>query len=295
MSGRARTIHAFAEGVGLARAIASRLRARIVRVRVHRFPDGETLMHVATPPGRHAILVSPLDDPNAKLIETVLAADALRRAGARRVTLIAPYLPYMRQDKMFRRGEPISQRVIGALIAQSVDDVITVEPHLHRARHLADAVPCRRAISVSAAPAIAGWIARAAPGALVAGPDAESQRWTLAIARRARLQSVVGNKRRSGDRRVDVSFGRLPAARRAVIVDDIASSGATLAAAARALRRAGISTVDAVVVHAIFASGALALVRRAGIRRIVSCDTIAHPTNAIRCAPLVADALEALR
>ncbi len=286
-------VHAFAEGARLAREIARRLRARCAMVRAHRFPDGESLVRIATPPGRHAVLVSPLDEPNPKLVETMLAADALRRAGARRITLVAPYLPYMRQDKVFEPGEPVSQRVMGAMLARWFDGLITVEPHLHRVRRLADAVPCRRAEAVSAAPAIADWVARNARGALVVGPDAESRRWTLAIARRAGLRAALGHKRRIGDRRVKIRFMKLPAARRAVIVDDIASSGATLAAAARELRRCGIRTVDAVVVHAIFAPGALAAIRRAGVRRIVSCDTIPDPTNAIRCAPLIAAALEA--
>ncbi len=288
-------IHAFAEDAALARAVARTLRARCAAVRVHRFPDGETLIRIATPPGRHAVLVSPLHNPNPRLVETMLAADALRQAGAQRITLIAPYLPYMRQDRVFEPGEPVSQRVMGAMLARWFDELITVEPHLHRVTRLADAVPCRRAEAVSAAPAIADWIVRNAPGALIVGPDEESRRWTFAIARRAGLEAAIGSKHRSGDRTVTVRFEKLPAARRAVIVDDIASSGATLAAAARALRASGIGTVDAVIVHAIFAPGARAAIRRAGVRRIVSCDTIPDPSNVIRCAPLIAAALEALR
>jgi len=77
-----------------------------------------------------------------------------------------------------------------------------------------------------------------------------------------------------------------------VIVDDRASSGVTLAAAARALRRQGIPTVDALVVHAIFAPGALARIHAAGVRQVVSCDTVPHLTNGMRTAPLVAAALK---
>ncbi|HSQ00334.1 MAG TPA: phosphoribosyltransferase family protein, partial [Candidatus Dormibacteraeota bacterium] len=83
----------------------------------------------------------------------------------------------------------------------------------------------------------------------------------------------------------------LPERRRAVLIDDIASSGATLAAAARALCRTGIATVAVAVVHPICAPGALGRIRRAGVRRIVSSDTIAHPTNASAVAPLLAAAL----
>jgi ribose-phosphate pyrophosphokinase len=181
-------VHAFADGAKVAREIARSMGARHAAIWVHRFPDGETLVRVATPPGSHPILLSLLHDPNPKLVETVLAADALRRAGARRITLVAPYLPYMRQDRVFVPGEPVSQRVMGALLAQWFDALVTVEPHLHRVSRLAEAVPCRRTQALSAAPAIAGWIVRNAPDALVVGPDAESRRWTLAIARRAGLR-----------------------------------------------------------------------------------------------------------
>ncbi len=127
------------------------------------------------------------------------------------------------------------------------------------------------------------------------GPDEESARWVKAIARDAGAPWVVGEKRRLGDRDVRIHFGRLPAARRAIVIDDIASSGATMAAAIRALRTAGVAQVEAVVVHAIFAPGALTKIRRAGARRVVSCDTVAHPTNAIRVAGLFAAALEPTR
>jgi ribose-phosphate pyrophosphokinase len=77
-------------------------------------------------------------------------------------------------------------------------------------------------------------------------------------------------------------------------VDDIASSGGTLAVAARALHREGISTIDAAVVHAIFAPNALSRIRAAGIRTLVSCDSIPHETNAIRSLTLLSSTLREL-
>jgi ribose-phosphate pyrophosphokinase len=194
---------------------------------------------------------------------------------------------------VFRAGDAVSQRVIGALVGSAFERVLCVEAHLHRARRLADVVPCR-ARSLSAAPAVAEWLRRTAGAGVVVGPDEESAAWVRAIARGVGARALVGRKRRLGDRRVRVSLPALPlgaAGRRAVVVDDVAASGATLAATVRALRRAGAPRVDVVVVHAIFGAGALARVARAGARRIVSCDTLAHPTNRIPVAPLVADAL----
>lgn len=286
-------LHAFDDARRFGSALARATRAPLRRVHVHRFPDGESRVQVQAPTRARAVLVRALDAPNPKLVETLLAADALRRAGAPRVTLVAPYLPYMRQDTLFEPGEAVSQRVVGDLLGRSFDRVVTIEAHLHRIRRLDEVFPCP-ARSIAAAPAIAAWLRGRAPRALLVGPDEESAPWVRAIARAARVPWLVAAKRRFGDARVHVQLPALPAgriARTAVIVDDIASSGATLAAAARALRRAGVAHVWVVVVHALFAAGAIARIERAGVTRIVSCDTVVHPSNGIHVAPLVARAL----
>jgi len=282
-------IHAFADGLHYARQIARLLSVSPAIVKVHHFPDRETLVRVAPNPSRHAILVRSFDTPNAKLIETIFAADALRRAGSKRVTLVAPYLAYMRQDRVFHPGEPISQRVIGDFLGRYFDAVLTMEPHLHRVKSLREIIASRSRV-VSAAPAIARWIR--SKDCVVIGPDSESGLMAKSVAKILGASFVVGEKTRIGDRRVSVRLGAMPHAGRAVIVDDIASSGVTMAAAVRAVREAGIATVDAVIVHAIFAPGAIESIRGAGARRVVSCDTIAHETNAITTASLFADALK---
>ena len=288
--GRLWRVHTFADSAPFARHLARLLDVSCATVRLHRFPDGESLVRVRRPVGTHAILVRSLHDPNAKLLETVLAGDALYRAGARRVTLVAPYLPYMRQDTVFAPGEPVSQRVVGAWLGASFDALYTIETHLHRVRTLGAVVP-GRAASLSAAPVIAAWLRATAADTCVVGPDAESESWVRRIAQVAQRPWLVCRKERLGDRAVRIHLPARPLGRRAVIVDDIASSGATLAATARALRRAGVRVVDAAVVHAIFEPGAIGRIRRAGVRRIVSCDTVPHGTNAIRTAPLLSSVL----
>jgi ribose-phosphate pyrophosphokinase len=289
-------IHSFPDTQRFARALARLTGIAGTTVDVHHFPDGESRVRIRPPAGGHAVLVRSLHDPNAKLVETLLAADALRRAGAERVTLVAPYLPYMRQDTVFAAGDAISQRVIGAALGRSFDALWTIEAHLHRVRLLHQVVPTRGpARSLSAAPALAAWIRRAGRAAVVVGPDEESEPWVRAIARDAGTPWVVGEKTRLHDRVVRIRFPRLAAARRAVIIDDIASTGVTIAVAARALRRAGIARVDAAVVHAICAPGAVARIRAAGVRTLASCDTVPHPTNVIHTAALVCAALKGER
>lgn len=283
-------VQAFTDSIAYARQVARAMDTKVAAVKTHRFPDGETLVRVAAPAARHAVLVRSLNDPNEKLVETMLAADALRHAGAERVMLAAPYLPYMRQDAVFHPGEPVSQRVLGAMLGRAFDMVVTINPHLHRVKSLAEVIPCI-ARSLSAAPAVARWVSGLGGDSIVVGPDEESREFAQPVAEMAGRQWIVGEKTRLGDRRVKVKFAKAIASAHAVMVDDIASSGVTLAAAASALKRAGVRTIDAVVVHAMFAPGAMQMIRRAGARRIVSCDTIAHPSNAIATAPLMAAAL----
>ena len=131
-------VHALRDSARFARRLARSLNASFAAVRTHPFPDGETLVRVTHNIGVEAILVQSFNDPDRKLMPALLAADALRRAGASRVTLVAPYLAYMRQDRVFRSGEPISQRVFGQCLGRAFDRVLTVEAHLHRTHRLSD-------------------------------------------------------------------------------------------------------------------------------------------------------------
>ena len=284
-------VHCFPDSLVFARRLAQALGSPLARIEVHYFPDAEARVRVE-PSTEAALVVRSLHDPNAKLFELLLAAAALRDGGAESVTLVAPYLAYMRQDRAFARGEAVSQRVLGELLGSAFDRVVCVEPHLHRITSLSEVFPCE-AQAISAAPAIAAWLAAEGEPCWVIGPDEESAPWVSAIGDAAHFPHVVARKRRSGDDAVEVTLpiGARAPCDRAVIVDDIASSGATLAAAARALYAAGAKQVDAVVAHAIIAPGAEARLREARIARFVSCDTIPHPTNAIATADLIANAL----
>ena len=284
-------LHAFPDSLVFARKLGGVLGWPVERVSLHHFPDWESLVRVRATPGAAAIVVRSLDDPNAKLVELLLAADALRRAGASSLTLVAPYLAYMRQDRAFRPGEAISQRVVGALLGGAFDRVLTVEAHLHRVRTLGEVFPCR-AESLPVALVLAEWLRERAAEALLIGPDEESEPWVRSLAALAGLSFRIGKKCRRGDAEVHVALPPLPASTpRAVLVDDIASTGATLAASARALREAGVTAVEALVVHAVFAAGSLATLAEAGIAQVVSTDTIPHPTNQVGVAALLAAAL----
>ncbi len=283
---------AFADAEPLASRLAAALQCPLATVDVHRFPDGESRLRLPAQLPEKVILCRSLNDPNARLVELMLAARGARDSGARHVTLVAPYLCYMRQDKAFSPGEVVSQPIIGEFLATHFDALVTVDPHLHRVSSVSAAVGMSAARAVSAAPLMGRFLAERGRSTLLLGPDAESEQWVRSAAEAAALDYAVAEKTRHGDRDVAI---RLP--QRAwdgteiVLVDDIASSGRTLGEAARALRAAGAARVDAIVTHALFAGDALEVMRAAGIGEVWSSDSIAHDSNAFTLAPLLAAAL----
>jgi ribose-phosphate pyrophosphokinase len=263
-------------------------------IALHRFPDGELRVTVG-PAAATTILHVPLDRPNDKLLAVLFAAEALRHDGANRLVLVAPYLCYMRQDAAFHKGEAISQKVIGRLIAGAVDRIITVDAHLHRTKNIQDVFPGVEAENLSAMPAIADALRTAGfdPGTVVVGPDEESRAWISDLASRLGLTHAVARKTRRGDRSVEMAFADpgVFAGRPALLVDDIVSSGATLIACAKALAAAGAKTIDAIITHALFPPELTREFLQAGIRSIRSTNSVPHPTNAIVLDAIFAAAL----
>lgn len=262
----------------------------------HRFPDGEVRVRLPEALPARVVIWRGLHQPNDKLVELMLVARTARELGARHLTLVVPYLAYMRQDIAFNPGEAVSQRIVGAFLAELFDAVITVDPHLHRVATLQEAIPVRDAIVLSGAPLLSDHIASQCPAdVLLIGPDEESLQWVAQAADRHGWAHGVCRKTRHGDRHVDIELPALPVrVRPVVLMDDVASSGHTLARAAQLLRAAGAVSVDVAVTHALFADGAVALIREAGVNRIWSTDCIPHESNAVSIVPAVAAQLRGL-
>ncbi len=278
-----------------ARRIAAHAGLSLGLIARHRFPDGELKLSLPPVLPEHAVVLRTLDHPNEKLVELLLVARSARELGARHLTLVAPYLAYMRQDIAFTPGEAVSQRIVGRFLAELFDAVITVDPHLHRVATLQEAVPVPCAVALSGAPLLADLIATRHARPLLIGPDEEAAQWVAQAAVRHGFDHAVCRKVRHGDHQVDIQLPALSVAGRAVVLlDDVASSGHTLAQAARLLLAAGAGSVDVAVTHALFAGDALNLIRAAGVGEVWSSDCIAHASNAVSMAPAIAAALAAI-
>jgi ribose-phosphate pyrophosphokinase len=256
----------------------------------HRFPDGEVRLVLPKPLPTDVILLRGLQhQPNDRLVELLIAAPAARAWGAQRLSLVAPYLAYMRQDMEFTSGEAVSQRHISALLATQFDRVVTVDPHLHRIASLDEVMPAGRGVALSAAALLGRWIAAQVPGAVLVGPDEESGQWVAEAARAGKLAHAVGRKVRFGDTQVTLAFPDVEVRGKAVVLlDDMASTGRTLMGSAREALERGATSVDVAVTHALFNGDALPKLREAGVRHVWSSNAVPHESNAVCVAQLLA-------
>ena len=291
----AATIQSLPSGASDAARLGVCLGVSVGEIAIHHFPDGELRVAVA-PPTPLTIVYGSLDRPNEKLLALLFAAESLRRNGAQRLILVAPYLCYMRQDTAFHAGEAISQKVVGRLLAGAFDRVITINAHLHRTGNIRDVFPAFEAENLSAMPAIAAALHGTGldPATVVIGPDAESRPWVSELASRLGVAGAVAQKNRRSDRSVEVVLAesKSVAGRPVLLIDDIVSSGGTLVACARSVIAAGATAVDAIVVHALFPPEMSAEFARAGIRSVRSTTSVPHPTNAIPLDDVLATALQ---
>ena len=283
---------AFDDEAGLAGRLSVAMDCEAHLIERHRFPDGETRLRLPPALPAHVVLLRGLQQPNAKLAELMLAAAAARELGAAHLTLVSPYLAYMRQDMAFTPGEVVSQRHLGRALASWFDVVVTVDPHLHRVATMDEVVPGRRGVALTAAPLLGAWGARQGPGALLLGPDEEAAQWVRRAAEGNGLDHAVCRKQRHGDHDVEVALPAVPVQGRAVVLfDDMASTGRTLVMAARGALAAGAASVDVAVTHGLFVGDAMSALREAGVRHVWSSDCVPHESNAVSVVPLLSAAL----
>ena len=260
---------------------------------LRRFPDGESYVRVDTPlQGRDVAIVCTLHRPDEKILPVLFLAATARDVGAARIGLIAPYLAYMRQDRRFVDGEGVTSTYFARLLSTAFDWLVTVDPHLHRRSALADLYTIDTRV-IHAAPRMAAWIQAHVAQPVLIGPDSESIQWVRTVAERADAPFTVLTKERHGDRDVEVSLPNVAqwSHHTPVLVDDIISTAQTMLAAARHFREAGLAPPICVGVHAVFADHAADDL--AGVAaRVVTCNTIPHPTNAIDVVPDLAAAVQ---
>ena len=275
----------------LARDIATQAGLPLLRASISAFADGETRVRLEDDVrGMHVHIVQPTSTPTSERLMTLaLLADAARAEGAARVTAVIPYFGYARQD-VRKAGEARSAQLAARLLAAAgIDALIVLELH---SPALESAFP----MPVAHLRADELFIRVFQRECVVVSPDAgglkRAQRYALAL--NAPL-AVVTKERTGTDVATPLHVLGEVRGKDCLIVDDMASTGRTIAGAAQALAAAGAREVHAAFVHAVMAPGALERMRKAGVRSIVTTDSTGSLTapgvEVLPTAPLFVRAL----
>jgi ribose-phosphate pyrophosphokinase len=264
--------------------IAESLGAGLADVKFSRFPDGELYLQAGVLDDE-TVVVGSMTSPEA-LVQLILLVDACDSSAVR---LVVPYMGYARQDKRFRPGEPLSARAIAEVLSRGVRSVVTVNVHdggvLGHFR-----VPAR---NVSVAGEIGAYVdCMDLNNPLILAPDDGAAAFARDVAGEWGYDADHLDKTRISGEEVRMQPRTLDARDRdVVIVDDIISTGGTIATAAGMLYDQGARNVYAACVHGVFTGGAYARLRAAGVRDVVCSDTFERGCSAYSAAGTVSEAL----
>ncbi len=241
------------------------------------FPDGDSYVRLTERPSTSEVILVNTLYPNQdkKIIETLLMCDALGRGGVKRITLVSPYLAYTRQDRVFLEGEAISPRAIGlALKSAGISRIISVETHSHEA---VEALEIQVTDVKATRPMVEAITKLPKPVKYIVAPDFKALRFADEVAKNLNLETFVFSKQRdrtTGEVSSELVKGHALNGEPVCIVDDMISTGGSIANASIKLKEIGAGPIFAVCVHALMVDGASAILRRSGVEEVWGSDTV---------------------
>lgn len=276
----------------LATKLAKELSIEAGIIHIKQFPDRETFIRIESDvKGIDAVIVCTLNDPDDKLLSLYFLGKTLKELGAERITLVAPYLAYMRQNRRFFPGEAVTTRLFAGMISDMADELITVDPHLNDSLDLASfySIPVK---VLHAAPLIVRWIKENVKKPLLVAHNDESRKWIGEIASGVSAPYITLSQKPEDEDEVANMVSELKKweGHKPVIVDDIIVTARTMIIAVRKLKSAGYELPICIGVHGIFA-GTAELPLFSTDAEIITTNAIPHHTNRIDIAPLIAPML----
>lgn len=284
----------FPENQGIGHNIIQSINAEEANFTLRNFPDGETYVRVFSDiENREAIIVCSLNQPDGKFLPLYFLCKLLKELKVKSICLIAPYLSYMRQDKIFNPGETLTSSHFAQLLSSCVDRLITVDPHLHRRKTMQEiySIPCE---VVHATLPITNWIKQKIANAVLIGPDEESEQWISDVSKQAGVPYLILEKTRYGDRDVKLMLPSFEKYKNhiPVLIDDIISTAQTMIETTKHLKSLGMKAPICIGVHGIFSQNAFEELLAAGVEDVATTNCITHISNKIDISPLLVDCLK---
>ena len=271
----------------LAKELAMILGCRYIQAASTRFPDGECYTRIDSDTFDDDVVIVQNTYPDENIIEMFLIQDAVKRMGAKKITLVIPYFGYARQDRIFKPGEPESAKVMAQRLDMICDRVVTIDIHKDTILNYFKA----KTIDLKASSAIATYFKDKGID-LVLSPD-------IGAAGRAKeVGEMMGvpydhlEKTRLSGTDVRMAPAKMECKDKSIlIVDDIIATGGTIIAATEQLKQAGAKSVTVACTHGVFAGTAMERLTGSVIDGILCCNTIENGVSHISVAPTVAELL----
>jgi len=286
----------------LAHQIATHLETDVVHTDARTFANGEIYARYdESVRGCDAFVIQSHAQPiNEALMEQLIMVDALKRASAKRITVVAPFYPYSRQDKKGRGREPISARLIADLFkAAGADRIMSVDLHAAQIQGFFDG-PVDHLFAMPVL--LEHFRTRLDAATLtVVSPDMGRVRVADIWSDKLGAPLAIIHKRRDPLVPNQVSVHEIVgdvAGRVCLLVDDMIDTGRTIVKAAEALKKAGAIGVVVAATHAIFSDPAFEILQAEAIDQVVVTDTLPVPDDkrwdrltVLPIAPLIARAI----
>ncbi len=265
---------------------------------IKKFPDGETYIRIVGDiAGKIVIYINSLQpSPNDKIVETIYTLYTLKDLGADKIYAFIPYMVYARQDERFTAGEAVSIKVLAKLFRDiELEGIYTIDMHLHRISEPRTLFG-DNFYNLTAIPLLADYVRKHynLDKPIVIGPDEKSLQWSKIMADCLDgLEYDVLIKKRISAEDVIIEAANVDVSNRdVIIIDDIISTGGTMAEALKALYNLGAKKVLVTCVHALLVGEAYEKILSHNPLDMIATDTVLSPISRVSIAPLIAKAIE---
>ena len=276
----------------LAKRIARRLKAPYIEAQTKIFPDGESKITFSSIPKKSIILVVQSTYPpvDTNLLQTLAIISQARKASSK-IYAIIPYMGYARQDRQFLSGEVVTMSIVAKMLqAAGAKKVVVVDIHSKTAlNHFK--IPT---VNVSAIPELAKYFKKLKiKKPFVVSPDTGGSSRAKKFAGLLNTDFITLKKSRNRNTgKVQIQSSKVDVhGRDLIVIDDIISTGGSIIKATQFLKKQKCKRVFVACTHGLFVGDAERKIKKAGVSKIISTNTIPRSTSKVDMAGVIAKSI----